>query len=117
VGCFGFSGGEADAVDDGVGVADGADGLFELEMAASIEGLADEKDGAAVLGWLVAEEVDRKAEGVEDGGAVVAEAEVVNSERGGAVFEMVLAGAARGEVGDGVCGGVEVGGEAGERWS
>jgi len=47
-------------------VADGAEGCFELEMAASVEGLADEEDGAAVLGWLVAEEVDGEAEGVED---------------------------------------------------
>jgi len=49
-----------------------------------------------VLGGLVAEEVDGEAEGVEDGGSVVAEAEVVDSERGGAVFEVVLAGAAGG---------------------
>jgi hypothetical protein len=111
VGGFRFSGGVADAVDDGVGVADGAEGIFELEVAASVEGLADEEDGAAILGWLIAEEVDGEADGVEDGGAVVAEAEIVDGQRGGAVFEMMLAGAARSEAGNGVRGGVEVGGE------
>ncbi len=84
-------------------------------MAPSVEGFADKEDGAAVLAWLVPEEVDGEAEGVEDGGAVVAEAEVVDGERGGAVVEVMLAGAAGGEAGDGVCGRVEVGGEVLEK--
>ena len=80
MGGFGFSGGVADAVDDGVGVADGAEGFFEFEVAAAVEGFADEEDGAAVLGWLGAEEIDGEAEGVEDGGAVVAKAYVADGE-------------------------------------
>jgi hypothetical protein len=111
VGGFVLAGGEADAVDGGVGVADGAESLVEGEMAAAVEGLADEENGAAIFGGLVAEEVDGEAEAVEDRGAVVAEAEVVDGERRGAVVEVVLTRAAGGEGADGVGGGVGVGGE------
>lgn len=80
MGGFGFSGREAYAVDDGVGVTDGAEGFFEGEVAAAVEGFADEKDSSAVVGWLVAEEIDSEAEGVEDGGSIVAEGDVVDGE-------------------------------------
>ncbi len=78
MGGLGLAGGEADAVDGGVGVADGAEGFFEGEVAAAVEGFADEEDGAAVFGGLVAEKVDGEAESVEDGSAVVPEADVVD---------------------------------------
>jgi hypothetical protein len=41
VGGLGFSSGETNAVDDGVGVADGAEGVFKSEVAAAIERFAD----------------------------------------------------------------------------
>jgi hypothetical protein len=94
VGGLGFSGGETDAVDDGVGVADGAESVFEWEVAAAVESLADEKDGSAVVRRLVAEEVDGEAKGVEDGGSVVAEADVVDGVGQGAIVDVVLTRAA-----------------------
>jgi hypothetical protein len=61
---------------------------------------------------LVAEEVDGKAKGVEDGGSVVAEADVVDSERRSAVIKVMLARAAGREGFDSVRSCVEVWGEA-----
>jgi hypothetical protein len=112
VGGLGFSGGETDAVDDGVGVADGAESVFERKVAAAVEGFADEKDGAAVVGGLVAEEVDGEAKGVEDGGSVVAEADVVDGKPRSAVIEVMLPRAAGREGLDGVRCCVEVRGKA-----
>jgi len=79
---FGFCGGEADAVDGGVGVVDGAESVVEGGMATAIECLADEENGSAILERLRAEEVEGKADAVEDGGAVVAEGDVADGERG-----------------------------------
>jgi len=57
---------------------------------------ADEEDGAAVLAWLFAEEVEGEAERVEDGGSVCRRGlRCGRGERGGAVFKMMLTGGSR----------------------
>ena len=66
-------------------------------MTAAIEGLTDEENSAARVGGLMAKQIDRKAECVEDCSTVVAEADVVDRVRGGAVVHVVLSGTARGE--------------------
>src|ERR1700722_15721314 len=70
--------GKAQAVDDCIGVADGAPGLVELDVAAAVDGFADEQDGAAKLGRLVAQQVDGILEAVEDGGSIIAGSEALH---------------------------------------
>ncbi len=69
------SAGEAKAVDRRVGIVDGAQGILRGALAAVIECLAEEKEHSPVGHGLLAQEIDREAEGVEDGGAVVSAAE------------------------------------------
>ena len=71
-------------------------------MAAAVEGFADQENGAAVFGGLVAQELDGEAQAVEDGGAVVAEADVVDGEGPGAIVEVMLTCASWSEGADGV---------------
>ena len=58
---LGLGGREGEAVDGGVGVADVAEGVFELDVASVVEGFAEEEDGAAVFGGLVASWSTEKA--------------------------------------------------------
>jgi hypothetical protein len=70
--------GESQAVDDSIGVADGAHGLVKLDVAAAIDGFTDEQDGAAELGRLCAQQVDGVVEAIEDSGSVIAGSESVH---------------------------------------
>ena len=82
----GFGAVEADAVDGGIGIADGVERVDEGGVAALVDGFGEQEDGAAVGGGLLAEHVDGEGDGVEDGGLLVAGIEVV--ERAGDEFEV-----------------------------
>src|SRR5579862_3795829 len=73
-----MSAGEGEAIDGGIGVAHPVDGVVERGFAALIDGLAEQQDGAAIAGGLLAELVDGEGDGVEDGGATVAFEEIGN---------------------------------------
>ena len=75
---FAFDRRESQAVDGGVGVADFAQGIFELEAAAAIVRLAEKQDRAAIIRRLLLEKIDGKAEGVQDRCAAVSGAEAVD---------------------------------------
>jgi len=64
---------EGKAVDGGVALADGADEVLDLGLAATVVLLADEENGSARFGRLLAKQVERVGDGVEDGRAAVAE--------------------------------------------
>lgn len=77
---------EGDAVDNGVGVAYGAESVANGDGTAVVDGLTDEENGTAVLGWLAAQEICGVDDAVEDRGMVVAGLEAV--EGGGDTVEM-----------------------------
>lgn len=77
----GFGAVEADAVDGGVGVADGVERVDECGVTVLVDGFGEQEDGAAVGGGLLAEHVDGVGNGVEDGGLLVAGIEVVERAR------------------------------------
>ena len=83
-------------------------------MTAAVEGLADEEDGAAVARRLRPQQIDGEAEGVEDGGALISEAQVVDGAGCDAVLHVVLTGAFGGEIEDGLGDGVAAAGEVAE---
>src|ERR1700728_3657401 len=64
--------GEAEAVDRRIGIADGAQRIFELALAAVIERLADAKDRSPIAGWLFAQLVDGEAKTIQDGCSTIA---------------------------------------------
>jgi len=67
-----FFGREGEALDGDVVFAETLDDVFVVSDAAFVVGLAYEDDDAAAVGWLLVEEIDAVADGVEDGGAAVA---------------------------------------------
>lgn len=84
--CVGFGAVETDAVNGGIGIADGVQCVHEGGMAALIDGFGEQEDGAAVGCGLLAEHIDSECDGIEDGGLLVAGIEVV--ERAGDEFEV-----------------------------
>lgn len=74
--CFVFDLGlcavESECVDGGVGVAELVECFGKVDVAALVEGFAEEQNGAAVVRRLFAEKVCREGQGVEYRSAVVA---------------------------------------------
>ena len=73
----GLGGRKHQAVDGGIGAAEVMKRLLQLRLAAMVHGLADEQNGAAVLGRLPAQQIDGKPQAVEDGCAAISGFEIV----------------------------------------
>src|SRR5581483_1809630 len=69
---LGLCAGKAERINRGVGVAELVERFGEVDVAALVEGFAEQEDGAAILRRLLAQEVGGEGHGIEDGGAVVA---------------------------------------------
>ena len=67
-----FGAGEGERVDGGVGVAELVEGFGEVDVAALVERFAEQKNGAAVGGRLLAKQIHGERHGVEHGGTVIA---------------------------------------------
>lgn len=75
---FGFSGGQGNAVDGGICIANRTDRVIDAGFASSIQRFADEQDRPAIFKGLLSQKINRKSNAVENRRSVIAQRNITD---------------------------------------